>query len=93
MSVGNRTHYGTNRKTVEIVIDKNKYTQCNSSELRTNAGLDIFRSPLTESSTAANLVHKSYHDTKNNQKYHNTNVTAIRQLGNHAAVFIVKHSI
>ena len=93
MSVGNRTHYGTNSQTVEIVIDKNKYTQCNGSELRTNAALDIFRSPLTESSTAANLVHKSYHDTKNNQKYHNTNVTAIRQLGNHAAVFIVKHSI
>ena len=66
MSVGNRTHYRANRKAVEIVVDKNKYTKRNSSELRTNAGLDIFRGPLTEGSTAANLVHKSYHDAKNN---------------------------
>ena len=72
MTVGNGTHNRTNRKAVEIVIDKDENTESKGSEHCACSCLDVLLCPSAESGGTACLVDKGNDNTENNEEDEDT---------------------
>ena len=81
MLVSQRTHDGTDGQAVEIVVDEDQAAQSDNGQLSDHTALDAGDGPLTESSGAAGGVHQLDHGAQNDQEDQNTDVEAVRQVG------------
>ena len=70
-------HHAADCQTVKIVVDEDQAAEADGGELRAFSAGDLFRSPVSECSTAAGAVHQLNHDAQDYQEHQDAHVVGV----------------